>query len=76
MLNIMNYVLVKVSFWEQLQDEFRSIWDAIKGFLLMIKEVTYDVIANAVGTETTNMVLIGLGVIVVMLICLSFINRQ
>lgn len=76
MLNIMNYLLVKLSFWEQLKQELSGIWESIKEFLLMIKEVTYDVVANAVGAETTNMVLIGVGVIAVMLICLAFINRQ
>lgn len=76
MLNIMNYFLVKISFWDQLKDEFLGIWDAIKDFLLMIKEITYDVVANAVGADTTNMVLIGVGVVAVMLICLAIINKR
>ena len=51
MLNVLNYLLVKVSFWDELKQEARNIWKMIEEFFLMIKEVTYDVLANAIGGD-------------------------
>lgn len=75
MLNILNYLLVKVSFWDQLKQEARNIWKMIQEFFLMIKEVTYDVLANAVGGDMALMLVIMVGVIGTMLIFLSVINK-
>lgn len=75
MLNILNYLLVKVSFWDELKQEARNIWKMIEEFFLMIKEVTYDVLANAIGGDMALLLVITVGVIGVMLIFLTIINR-
>lgn len=75
MLNVLNYLLVKVSFWDELKQEARNIWKMIEEFFLMIKEVTYDVLANAIGGDMALLLVITVGVIGVMLIFLTVINR-
>lgn len=75
MLNILNYVLVKESFLDQLKDEFEDIFKMIKDFFLMIKEVTYDVLAENIGGDIATMLVIVVCVIAVMLISLAIINR-
>lgn len=75
MLNVLNYLLVKVSFWDELKQEARNIWKMIEEFFLMIKEVTYDVLANAIGGDMALLLVITVGVIGVMLIFLTIINR-
>ena len=75
MLNVLNYLLVKVSFWDELKQEARNIWKMIEDFFLMIKEVTYDVLANAIGGDMALLLVITVGVIGVMLIFLTIINR-
>ncbi len=74
-MKLYTYLLVKQSFWEQLKDEVKDVIDMFSDFFLMIKEVTYDVLANRVGGDIVNMFLIGIGVVAVMLICLAIINR-
>ena len=51
MLSVINYLLVKISFWDQLKEEFREIVKVIKEFFEMIKSFTYDVLANAIGGD-------------------------
>ena len=75
MLNVLNYLLVKVSFWDELKQEARNIWKMIEEFFLMIKEVTYDVLANAIGGDMALLLVITVGVIGVMLIFLTVINK-
>ena len=75
MLNVLNYLLVKVSFWDELKQEARNIWKMIEEFFLMIKEVTYDVLANAIGGDMALLLVITVGVIGVMLIFLTIINK-
>ena len=75
MLNVLNYLLVKVSFWDELKQEARNIWKMIEEFFLMIKEVTYDVLANAIGGDMALLLFITVGVIGTMLIFLTIINR-
>lgn len=74
-MKMLTYFLVKQTFWEQLQEEFRDVLDMFKDFFLMIKEVTYDVLVNSFGGDSVNLVLIGIGVIAVMMILLAIINR-
>lgn len=74
-MNTLTYFLVKQTFWEQLQEELEDVINMFKDFFLMIKEVTYDVLVNAIGGDIVNLLLIALGVIGVMIICLSVINR-
>lgn len=75
MLNVLNYLLVKVSFWDELKQEARNIWKMIEEFFLMIKEVTYDVLANAIGGDMALLLVITVGVIGTMLIFLTIINK-
>ena len=75
MLSLMNYLLVKISFWDQLKNEFREILDVVKDFFEMIKSVTYDVLANAIGGDFALLLVITVGVVGVMIICLAVINR-
>ncbi|MGN1372227.1 MAG: hypothetical protein ACI4XM_08140 [Candidatus Coprovivens sp.] len=75
MLNIMNYLLVKQTFWDQIKEEFREIIELIKDFFEMIKSVTYDLLANAIGGDYALLLVITVGVIGVMIICLAVINR-
>lgn len=75
MNNILTYLLVKRTFWDQLQEEFRDIVEIIEDFFLMIKEVTYDVLANSFGTEMTNLMIIAIGIIGLMIILITIINR-
>lgn len=74
-MNILNYLLVKETIWDQLKKEVQDVLDMFADFFLMIKEVTYDVIANYIGTDITNLLLIAIGVIGVMIICISVINK-
>lgn len=74
-MNILNYLLVKETIWDQLKEEVQDVLDMFADFFLMIKEVTYDVIANYIGTDITNLLLIAIGVIGVMIICISVINK-
>ncbi|HAB67491.1 MAG TPA: hypothetical protein DCE23_09005 [Firmicutes bacterium] len=72
---LLSYILVKQTFWDQLMDEFKDIGKAISDFFLMIKEVTYDVIAGKVGSDIVNLFLIAIGVIAIIMVCLAIINR-
>lgn len=72
---LLTYLLVKESFWDGIKEEFAEIGEAIKDFFLMIKEVTYDVLAGKIGTDIVNLFLIAIGVIAIIMICLKIINR-
>lgn len=75
MMNLLTYLLVKKTFWETVQYEIKDLIEMIKEFFLMIKEITYDALAGIVGEGVLNMFLIGVGALVIMLICLKVINR-
>lgn len=75
MLSMLNNLLVKISFWDQLKEEFEDIWSAIMEFFTMIKSVTYDVLANAIGGDFALMLVIAVGVIGIMVISVAVINR-
>jgi len=72
---LFTYLLVKQTFWEELKEEFRDVLDMFSDFFLMIKEVTYDVLAKSFGGDIVNMFIIAIGVIALMLILLAIINR-
>ena len=59
----------------QSQNEFREIVDIVKDFFLMIKEVTYDVLENAIGGDYALLLVITVGIIGLMIICITIINR-
>ena len=74
-MNLLTYLIVKESFWEQFKEEIRDVLDMFKDFFLMIKEVTYDVLANAIGGDIVNLLLIAIGTVALIMILLSVINR-
>lgn len=74
-MNILNYLLIKESFADQLKNELQDIINMFEEFFLMIKEVTYDVLVNWVGGDITNMFLVGIGALAIMLIALAVINK-
>lgn len=74
-MNNFYHLIVKESFWDQLIDEIKDIFDMFGDFFQMIKEVTYDVVANAIGGDMAILIVIAVGVIGVMLVCLAIINR-
>jgi len=74
-LNTLTYFLVKTTFWEKLVEEFKDVIDMFKDFFLMIKEVTYDVVAGYVGADIVNLMLIAVGIIGVMIVCITIINK-
>ncbi len=74
-MNTLTQLLVKHTFWEQVQYEFRDLVDMFKDFFLMIKEVTYDVVAGAIGGTTLNVILVVVGALVIMIACMAIINR-
>lgn len=74
-MNLLNYLIVKESFWDQLADEFKDVLSMFGDFFQMIKEVTYDVLANAIGGDMAMLLVIAVGAIAVMLICLAIINK-
>lgn len=74
-MNILTYLLVKETLWDQLKAEVQDVLDMFTDFFLMIKEVTYDVVAGYIGADITNLLLIAIGVIGVMVICITIINR-
>lgn len=74
-MDTLTYFLVKESFFDQLKQEFMEVGKMLKEFFLMIKEVTYDVAANAIGADTLNLLLIGVGTVVVIMILLAIINK-
>lgn len=74
-MNVLNYLLVKETIWDQLKEEVQDVLDMFADFFLMIKEVTYDVVAGYIGADITNLLLIAIGVIGVMIICISVINK-
>lgn len=74
-MNILSLFLQKRTFWDQVEYEITDLWKMIVEFFQMIKEVTYDLLAGLVGETVLNMFLIGIGALVIMLICLKIINR-
>ncbi len=74
-MHLLTYLLVKQTFWEQLKQEFKDVLDMFGDFFLMIKEVTYDVLAESFGGNIVNLFLVAIGVIAIMLVLLAIINR-
>ncbi len=72
---LLTYLLVKETIWDKLMQEFEDIWKSFLDFFLMIKEVTYDVLAGKIGGDIVNLFLIGFGVIGIIMVCLAIINR-
>lgn len=74
-MNLLYYTLVKESIWDQIKEEFEDILKMLEDLFLMIKEVTYDNLANWLGGDVAMLLVITVGVIGLMLILLAVINR-
>jgi len=75
LLNIIPQLLAKHTFLGDLKDEFREIGELIMDFFLMIKEYTYDLLADQIGSDIVNIMLIALGTIGIMILLITIINR-
>lgn len=74
-INNLIYTLVKQTFWDHVKDEFSSIGETLKDFFLMIKEYTWDIIADKVGGDIAGIFLVGILAFGVMVVLISVINR-
>ncbi len=69
------YLLVKRTFWDHLKEEAQSVWEAIVDFFLLIKEYTYDIIADKIGGDMAGVMIIFVIAAGVMVVLISIINR-
>lgn len=74
-MNLLSYLLVKESFWDQLKEEFNDVLKILEDLYLMIKELTYDNLASWLGDDIALLMVVTIGVIGLMLILLTIINR-
>lgn len=74
-MNVFTYLLAKRSILDQLQKELKEVIDAFLEIFEMLKDVTYGNLVNLVGPDIALMAMIGIGAIIVMMVCLSIINR-
>lgn len=74
-LNTLIYGLVKRTFWDHVKEEFASVMDTIKDFFLMIKEYTYDLIADKIGSDVTGILFICVAALGVMVLAVTLINK-
>ena len=73
--NVINSFLVKQTFWDHVKEEARSIGDTFKDFFLMIKEYTYDIVADKIGGDMAGIILIGFLTLGIMIVLITLINR-
>jgi len=69
------YALVKRTFWDHVKEEARSVGETFMDFFLMIKEYTYDIIADKIGGDMAGVMLIFIIAAGVMVILITVINR-
>ncbi len=74
-MNYLTYFLVKHSFWDDLLQEFKDIGDMLSDFFSMIKHYTYDIIAEHIGDDVALLMILAIGIIGVMILCITIINR-
>ena len=74
-MNYLTYFLVKHSFWEDLLEEFKDIGEMFGDFFSMIKHYTYDIIAEHIGDDIALLMVLAIGIIGVMIVCITIINR-
>lgn len=74
-INNLMYLLVKETFWDKVKHEFSSVWETIKDFFLMIKEYTWDIIADKIGGDMAGIILVGIIAVGIMVVLISVINR-
>lgn len=69
------YSLVKQTFWDHVKEEARSIGDTLMEFFSMIKEYTYDIIADKIGSDMAGIFIVAIVAIGVMVVLVTLINR-
>jgi len=74
-MNPLTYFLVKKSFWEQAKEEVNELLRDFGELFEMLKDLTYGNLEKLVGPDIALMLVIGVGAILVMIICLIKINR-
>ena len=74
-MNPLTYFLVKLSFWDQLKREVDEVLRDFSDIFEMLKDVTYGNLEKLVGPDIALMLVIGVGAILVMIVCLKVINR-
>ncbi len=74
-LNTIVLELVKRTFWDHVKEEFNSVLDTLKDFFLMIKEYTYDIIADKIGSDMAGIFLVGILTVGLMVILITLINK-
>lgn len=74
-MNPLTYFLVKKTFLEQVQEEFNEVMKDFLEIFEMLKDLTYGNLEKILGPDIALMLVIGVGAILVMIICLKIINR-
>ena len=74
-INNIIQTLVKQTFWDHVKEEAKSIGETFMDFFLMIKEYTYDIIADKIGDDMAGIFLVGIIAAGVMVILVTLINR-
>ena len=67
--------MVKQTFWDHVKEEARSIGDSIMDFFSLIKEYTYDIIADKIGGDMAGVFLVAIIAVGVMVVLVTLINR-
>ena len=74
-MNPLTYFLVKKTFLERLQEDIEEVWQDFLEVFEMIKDLTYGNLEKLLGPDIALMFVIGVGAILIMVICLKIINR-
>lgn len=73
---IQNILKMQKSIGEEIEFELKDIITTIKDFFIMIKENTYDVLVSNFGADIVNILLLGIGIVLVIFILLKLINHD
>ena len=74
-LNTFIYGLVKRTFWDHVKEEASSVWESICDFFSLIKEYTYDLIADKIGSDITGIIFICVIALGIMVVLITLINK-
>ena len=74
-MNLLTYILAKGNLLENLKKEFQEVVNDFIEVLEMLKDLTYGNLEKLVGPDIALMLVIGVGAVLVMIICLKIINR-
>ena len=62
-------------FGEIIKEQLQSIWREIVDFFVLIKENTYDLLCEIFDPTIVNLLLVGIGVVLIMVVAMAVINR-